>query len=115
MNKSDMLENLINYYTEGNKARFASMLGVKAQNISAWIARNTFDAELIYSKCNGVSADWLLSGQGEMLSDKRTVEKEPTASNNQPKELLILCKALVVNYQQRDEVMNKLVSMVKEI
>lgn len=115
MNKSDMLESLINYYTDGNKARFAAILGVKAQNISAWIARNTFDAELIYAKCSGVSADWLLSGQGEMLSDKRSVENVSAASNNQPNELLTLCKALVTNYQQRDEVMNKLVSMVDKI
>lgn len=71
MNKSDMLESLINYYTDGNKAKFAAMLGIKAQNISAWIARHTFDAELIYSKCRGVSADWLLSGVGEMLLEKR--------------------------------------------
>lgn len=115
MNKSDMLESLINYYTDGNKARFAAMLGVKAQNISAWITRNTFDAELIYSKCSGVSADWLLSGKGEMLSGKQPTEGISTTSTNQPNELLILCKALVANYQQRDEVMNKLVSMVDKI
>lgn len=71
MNKSDMLESLINYYTDGNKARFAAMLGIKAQNVSAWITRHTFDAELIYSKCRGVSAEWLLSGIGEMLIEKQ--------------------------------------------
>lgn len=43
MDKKEMLEKLINYYTNGNKAQFAAMLGVKAQNVSAWIARNTFD------------------------------------------------------------------------
>lgn len=110
-----MLECLINYYTDGNKAQFAAMLGIKAQNVSAWIARNTFDAELLYAKCNGVSADWLLSGKGDMLSDKKTVENVSTQANDLPKELLILCKALVANYQQRDEVMNKLVSMVDKI
>jgi len=115
MNKSDMLESLINYYTDGNKAQFAAMLGIKAQNISAWIARNTFDAELIYSKCSGVSADWLLSGEGEMLSEQHIVDNTSTTLDNMPKELLILCKALVANYQQRDEVMAKLVSMVDKI
>lgn len=114
MNKREMLENLINYYTDGNKAQFAAVLGIKAQNVSAWIARNTFDAELIYAKCKGVSADWLLSGEGEMLSEKRTVEKY-VKPNSQPNKLLILCKALVANYQQRDEMMNKLVSMIDKI
>lgn len=107
-----MLESLINYYTDGNKAKFAAFLGINAQNISAWIARNTFDAELIYTKCKEVSADWLLSGKGEMLSDKRTIESMTSSVDLQTKEILELCKSLVQNYQQRDNIMNKLVSYV---
>ena len=53
MDKVAMLEKLIAHYTGGNKARFAAMLGVKSQNINTWINRNTFDAELIYTKCLG--------------------------------------------------------------
>ena len=65
-----MLNSLIQHYTDGNKAQFAELLGVKPQTISAWISRNTFDTELIYSKCEGVSADWLMAGEGEMLRDQ---------------------------------------------
>jgi len=109
MKKSEMLERLIAHYTDGNKARFAAMIGVNAQNISAWIARDTFDAELLFSKCKGVSAEWLLSyGDGEMLSkDQQNVD---TSSNV---ELIHLCRQLVANYQQREDVMAKLVSMLK--
>lgn len=68
MKKSDMLECLINYYTDGNKAKFSAMLGVKPQTVSAWIARNSFDAEILYTKCKELSADWLLSnGSGDMI------------------------------------------------
>ena len=68
MEKSEMLECIINYYTDGNKARFAAIIGVKPQTINTWTARNTFDAELIYSKCEGISGDWLLgNGEGDML------------------------------------------------
>ncbi|MDO4163984.1 MAG: hypothetical protein Q4D56_06315 [Bacteroides sp.] len=68
MEKSDMLECIINYYTDGNKARFAAIIGVKPQTINTWVARNTFDVELIYSKCDGISGDWLLgSGKGDMI------------------------------------------------
>lgn len=63
-----MLECLINYYTDGNKAKFSAMLGVKPQTVSAWIARNSFDAEILYTKCKELSADWLLSnGSGDMI------------------------------------------------
>lgn len=68
MQKSDMLECLINYYADGNKARFSAQIGVKPQTVSAWISRNTFDAETLYANCKDVSADWLLgNGVGEMI------------------------------------------------
>ena len=109
MKKSEMLECLISYYTDGNKAKFAAKIGVNAQNVSAWIARDTFDAELLFSKCEGVSAEWLLSyGAGEMLArDKQNVDSATNA------DLIMLCKQLVANYQQREDVMAKLVSMLK--
>lgn len=66
MDKTFMIECLINMYTDGNKSKFAAKIGVKPQTISAWLARDTFDAELIYAKCENISADWLLSGEGEM-------------------------------------------------
>lgn len=62
-----MVQALINHYCNGNKAQFASILGIKPQTINSWIARNSFDAELIYAKCVNVSADWLMTGRGEML------------------------------------------------
>ncbi|WP_304721236.1 S24 family peptidase [uncultured Alistipes sp.] len=67
MDKSAMVNALVEYYANGNKARFANILGVSAQTISAWITRKTFDAELIYTKCSDISANWLLSGSGRML------------------------------------------------
>lgn len=62
-----MVQALVEHYTNGNKAQFANILGVSAQTISAWITRNTFDAELIFTKCRGVSANWLFTGKGGML------------------------------------------------
>lgn len=67
MTKSEMLLALIKHYTNGNKAKFATLLGISAQGLSTWITRNTFDIDLLYSKCEGVSAEWLLSGYGDML------------------------------------------------
>jgi len=72
MNKSEMLEMLITHYTNGNKAKFAAILGVKAQTINSWEKRDSFDHELIYSSFDDISGDWLLSGgKGEMLRSKQ--------------------------------------------
>lgn len=114
MDKTLMLEQLINHYTDGNKANFAAMVGITPQLLSNWIKRNTFDAEQLYNGCKGISADWLLSGDGEMIRDTQNDNSQFVSQNNNP-ELIALCKVLVENYQQRDDVMNKLVSMIKGI
>ena len=103
-----MLEALINHFTDGNKARFAAMVGVSPQTISKWIARNTFDAEALYANCDGVSASWLLSGNGDMLENN--YQHGNTQIGNP--ELLNLCCELVANYRQRDAVMAKLVEIL---
>lgn len=74
MDKGLMVKELVAYYAAGNISHFAERLGVRPQTISTWIARKTFDTELIFAKCENVSAEWLLSGSGEML--KRVVGEE---------------------------------------
>ena len=66
-----MVECLVNHFCDGNKAKFAQMLGLKPQSINGWISRETFDAELIYNRIKGVSAEWLLSQEGEMLKQSQ--------------------------------------------
>ena len=84
MDKNTMLECLINHYTDGNKAAFARMVTVTPQTLSKWLARNTFDNELLYAKCKGVSAHWLLTGEGEMLAAPPTpsISQTVTASSH---------------------------------
>lgn len=63
------LLSLIDSYADGNKSEFARMLGVSPQGISTWLARGSFDYELIYTKCESISADWLLTGAGNMIAE----------------------------------------------
>ncbi|MDR1226039.1 MAG: helix-turn-helix domain containing protein [Prevotellaceae bacterium] len=72
MEKRTILQEVINFYTNGNKASFAKKLGVSPQSINTWITRNTFDIDLIYAKCERVSAEFLLTGKGEMLRQAAT-------------------------------------------
>ena len=67
MTKKERLRGLIDYYSGGNKAKFARMLGISPQSLNAWLNRDTFDIELVSTKCVEVSRDWLLTGEGDML------------------------------------------------
>lgn len=111
-----MVEALVSHYTKGNKAQFANMLGVSAQTISAWIARKTFDAELLYAKCSDISAEWLLSGIGSMLRDNRTTDNNnPTIIyESDPKDAeIIAAKQMVI---ERDaELIVSLRCKIKEL
>ena len=83
MEKRYILEQLISHYANGNKAKFATLLGVSPQSISTWLARNTFDVDKIYANCVGVSGDWLLTGDGSMLKGESLPVAHQTTS---PKE-----------------------------
>ena len=72
MTKKDRLLRLIEYYSGGNKSEFARMIGVSPQAINTWVRRDTFDIDIMYSKCVNLSADWLLTGKGEMLKAAET-------------------------------------------
>lgn len=84
MDKKTMLECLINHYTDGNKAAFARMLTITPQVLSQWLARSSFDNELLFKKCPGVSASWLLTGEGEMFEapSTPTISQTVTASSH---------------------------------
>ena len=80
-----MVEALIAHFTDGNKAQFAKVLGVSPQTISAWIARSTFDSELIYTKCRDISPAWLLTGEGSMLkSSTPSIDGATTSPSEAP-------------------------------
>lgn len=74
--KNQQIRMLVNYYSNGNKSDFARKIGITPQGLSSWITRGTFDLEIIYSKCENISADWLLSGEGNMIKDEAISQNE---------------------------------------
>lgn len=83
MNKALILNRIINELFNGSKSDFARKLDVKPQTISSWIARNTFDIELIFAKCDNLSAEFLLTGEGSMLkTSEKGVETASESGSN---------------------------------
>jgi hypothetical protein len=76
MNKTHIINKVIEYYKFTSNAEFARFLGVKPQVLSNWKARNTFDIELLSSKCLDINPDWLLHGKGPMKRADNKIKKE---------------------------------------
>lgn len=71
-----MLQALIEYFDNGNKSQFAKRLGISAQGVSTWLSRGTLDIEMVFSKCEGINPEWLLTGEGNMLKYNKGIPEE---------------------------------------
>lgn len=69
MTKKERLEALIAHYSEGKPTRFAKYIGVAPSTVSTWLARDSFDYDLLFAKCEAISSEWLLTGDGPMLNE----------------------------------------------
>ena len=69
MSKSNILQAIQDYYHFKKDSHFASFLGITPQVLSNWKSRETFDVNLIYTKCVDFSLEWLVTGQGSMLKN----------------------------------------------
>ena len=74
MTKKERLEAIMAHYADGKTSVMASKLGVADSTISTWLKRDTYDLELIFAKCESISAEWLITGEGEMLKSKSLVD-----------------------------------------
>lgn len=65
--KSLILNEIKSYYNFKTDAQFARFLDIKPQTLSSWYTRDTFDIEILYSKCVEINPGWLISGEGPKL------------------------------------------------
>jgi phage repressor protein C with HTH and peptisase S24 domain len=65
LDKSLILNTIKEHYNFKSDAEFARFLGIKPQTLASWHTRNTYDYELLYSKCVGLNGEFLLSGTGD--------------------------------------------------
>jgi FtsZ-binding cell division protein ZapB len=72
MDKSKMLDQIKTHLEFKRDAELADFLDITRQTLSNWKSRNSFDAELLYSRCSELNPAWLLTGEGSMLQKDST-------------------------------------------
>lgn len=72
MNKSKIIREIKLHLGFKNDTELADFLGIKQNTLSTWKSRNTMDYDLVISKCDFIDANWLLTGEGEMLKSGNT-------------------------------------------
>ena len=77
-----ILNKIMEYKGFQTKAAFAEFLGISTQNLSAWYKRNTFDENKIVNAIPELKTSWLLTGEGEMLKDE-SISQNAYGDNNQ--------------------------------
>ncbi|MFJ1323628.1 LexA family transcriptional regulator [Capnocytophaga canis] len=73
MDKTLILNKIIEYKKFKSDAEFARFLEIPAQNLSKWKSRNTYDVELLYTKCPELNPEWLLIGKEPMLKNEQNL------------------------------------------
>lgn len=64
-------------------AELARFLGITSGLLANWKTRNTYNLDILLTKCSDISLDWLLLGKGEMLRSEQE-QQTPQKDNNLP-------------------------------
>lgn len=89
MDKTLILNKLQSHFNFKKDSEFADFLGISGQLLSKWKLRKTFDIDVLYTKCTGISADYLLSGKGSMIKTNLDVLGEPSETYHREEKKLI--------------------------
>lgn len=91
------------------------MLGVSKSTVSNWIARNSLDYNLVFSKCEHINIDWLLTGNGEMLKPhSQPFNKEPIQYSHTPKTNNEINASLLSEIQRQAEEIGRLKELLRQ-
>lgn len=70
ISSKDAIERLKTGLNLSSDNALAELLGISKTTLSNWKSRNSIDIPLVFSKCEQISIDWLLTGRGSMLKTK---------------------------------------------
>lgn len=65
-------------------AELARFLGITSGLLANWKTRNTYNLDILLTKCSDISLDWLLLGKGEMLRSEQEQLEQQQPKPQQP-------------------------------
>ena len=68
--KQDVLNRLKEAYNIQKDTDLAGLLGISKSTLSNWVSRDSLDYDKVFSKCEHINIDWLLTGRGSMLKSE---------------------------------------------
>lgn len=107
IDKTLILNTIQKHYGFKKDSDFANFLGVKTQVLSNWKNRNTFDIDVLYTKCENISPDFLITGKGEIL--RLNIEDSTEHSLKEPEPDYFVKRDLVSAHKKTIEVLEKVV------
>ena len=102
MTKKERLEALISHYSDGKPTKFAKYIGVAPSTISTWLARDSFDYDLLFAKCEMISPEWLLTGKGPMLKSEDQPLPEAKKTNSKHKGIPLIPMEAIAGFPAID-------------
>ncbi len=72
--KQDILNRLKEVYNIQKDIDLANLLGISKSTLSNWVSRDSLDYDRVFSKCEHINIDWLLTGRGSMLRDDDSLQ-----------------------------------------
>lgn len=81
---TEILNRLKEALSTTSDTELADLLGIKKTTLSNWRNRNSIDLPLVFSFCEHINIDWLITGHGEMIkSTEDLISRHPlrTASS----------------------------------
>lgn len=81
----DILNRLKTALAASTDKELADLLGIKKATLSNWRTRNSIDFPLVFSFCEHINIDWLITGRGEQALTTPTITQTSTENSGENK------------------------------
>jgi len=81
----DILNRLKSALAASTDKELADLLGIKKATLSNWRTRNSIDFPLVFSFCEHINIDWLITGRGEQALTTPTITQTSTENSGENK------------------------------